>query len=53
MSQVIQVVMLDVLQPDFELWLAGRGLRMDRLPVAEEEDGLPTYIISPREWADN
>lgn len=50
MSSAIQVVMIDVLQPAFEQWLATRGLLLQRTPFLDDEDGgdvLPTYLVTP------
>jgi hypothetical protein len=44
-EDVIQVVMLSVMRPAFEKWLADRGCLLFRMP--DHEDDLPTYGISP------
>lgn len=49
-SDVINVLMLDVLRPDLEAWLASRNLMLGRLPDdAVEANSLPTYVVTPIE----
>lgn len=47
---MIQVVMLDVLVPHFDRWLAFRGLQRFRIPLDEPpvgESRIETYGITP------
>jgi hypothetical protein len=43
-SDVVQVVMLDLLLPRLEQWLFSQGLTLGRMPGDEEND-LPTYVV--------
>ena len=41
---VSQILMLDVMRPDFERWLTDRDLHLFRIPE-DDSDDLPTFGI--------
>jgi len=47
MSAVITVTMLDVLRPDLEEWLRGRGLALQDITAALDQDseGMTAYVV--------
>lgn len=46
MSDVVQVVMLDALREQFEVWLNSRGLELVKAPVSTDDpDEIPTFIV--------
>ena len=48
MSDVKQVVMLDVVFDQFVAWADSRGWDVFRMPI--DDEGIPTYGISPRNF---
>lgn len=52
-SDVIQVLMSEVLADDLERWLASRGLLLVRTPFLDDSDGegLSTYTVVPSDEA--
>jgi len=49
--KVMQVLLHEVLKDDFEAWLNGRGLVLQRTPFLDDDDDtegvLPTYLVTP------
>lgn len=53
---VCEVLMHDVLLPEFEKWLNARGLILQRTPFLDSDPELPTYNVAPgpalmRDWS--
>lgn len=51
-GEMIQVVLLPHLVPDFVRWLADRNGRLFRIPVGEDQS-TPVYGVTPIEWGDD
>ena len=49
--EMIQVLLLDPLADQFELWLNERGLHLFKIPVGDEEtEEIHTYGVGVQEW---
>lgn len=50
-ERTIQVVLIPSVIDPFVAWLASRGAQLTPIPT-DGSDELPTYVISPVEWAE-